>query len=207
MRSKWVSVFSSPSSMRLRISFSSVRSHLSPAAAVRDAFSSGGNELRMASSTGCAEEDETNCGVCASARQNVREQKRNKQSVLPSLLGIGVSTGRAPRQTSAGFSLPPAHNTMRASRNFAQGFFLVRRRTHSLHACSVISPAAARRTVAVSSASLQLSSHPLSSRKTTMAASAVRLLPSRNGWFPSSPQAYAADRLATDAFFPYTARF
>src|ERR1019366_5627439 len=115
MRNKLVSVFSSPSSMRLRISLSSVRTHLSQAAAVSDAFSSGGNELRMASSTGCAEEKETNCGVCASAWQNVREQKRNKQSVLPSLLGIGVNTGCAPGRKSAGVSLPPAHNTVASS--------------------------------------------------------------------------------------------
>src|ERR1035438_3598699 len=105
MRNKLVSVFSSPSSMRLRISLSSGRTHLPQAAAGGGAFSSGGNELRMASSTGCAEEKETNCGVCASAWQNVREQKRNKQSVLPSLLGIGVNTGRAPGRKSTGFSL------------------------------------------------------------------------------------------------------
>lgn len=80
-----------------------------------DAFSSGGNELRMASSTGCADEKEPNWGVCASAGENVRKQKRNKQSVLPSLLGIGVSTGRAPGRKAAGFSLPLAHNTVASS--------------------------------------------------------------------------------------------
>src|ERR1035437_3197389 len=112
MRNKLVSTVTSPSSTRLRISFSSVRTHLSQAAAVSEAFSSGGNEVRMASSTGCAEEKEPNWGVCASAWQNVREQKRNKQSVLPSLLGIGVNTGRDPGRKSTGFSLPPAHNTV-----------------------------------------------------------------------------------------------
>src|SRR5450759_2193904 len=96
MRSRLVSVFSSPSSRRLRISLSSARTHLSQVVAVSDAFNSGGNELRMASSTGCADAKETNWGVCASARQNVREQKRSRQSVLVSLLGIGVSTESAP---------------------------------------------------------------------------------------------------------------
>ncbi len=80
-------------------------------------------------------------------------------------------------------------------------FFTVFRFTQSFHARSVISPAAARRTITVSSASLHASSQPFSSRKTTIAPSAVRLFPSTKGWLRSNAQAYAADRLATETLF------
>src|SRR5664279_620344 len=96
IRNKFVSVFSSPSSMRLRISLSELWTHLSQVLAVSDPFSAGGNEFGMALSTGCAAAKETNWGVCARAWQNVKMQKKDRQSDLPSLLGIGISTGRAP---------------------------------------------------------------------------------------------------------------
>ncbi len=120
MRNKLVSVFSSPSSMRLRISLSEVWTHLSQVLAVigPDAFNSGGTEFGRAFKNGLRRREGDELG---SLRHGLAERKRAEEEQGESLTKFAGHRGQyrmCSGEKSAAFSWPQGHNTMRASRDF-----------------------------------------------------------------------------------------